>query len=707
MAAGPWRERAYRWRWWLAALGLLLVVRAALPEVLRRVIVSQASEALRARVDVGDVDLRLWRGGVALEDVAVRPLGAPDRPPPPPDADPNAVPPAFDEYSPILGFKRFAVEVRFLPLFSKIVQVRGIELDSPRVALDRLASGDINVMALVPKQEVTVETGATPGAAETPPPTPPASADSRGDAAADSGWNVGLDQFILSDGRIRFRDLALEGSEPVELGIDRIAVEEIGLSPAVYGKPGHIKLKLGIDEGSVDIDARLTLDGAKVKVTTEVTANRLPLRRARLYVPNVGWSDLRGELDLGLTYELEEAKTNALHGTLALRDVSVAVPDLEDVAIGWKSLAVNLERIDLLAQRAAVQEVALDGAIVTIRLHEGELLPALAKKKAAAAPSPAVPAGETPSPASDAGEGMPSPTPTSVAGEGTPSSSPAPADDVDAEKAPPEPWHWQVASIKLTNSKVRVLSTQAPVDAGVELAVANLSGEPDAIAHVTLGLALQPGTLALDGDLRLAAVPAFGGTLKIADLALPPLVAVSGAAPAELLPSAVLRSDLVIAAGLAAPGGGEAPADRLRVSGTLGVGDLRVAPPQSDGLTVELQDLDLRLDQLSVPGVIPPGQKAVAGDAIAVGLGLTLRDLKIARAGAQPLGVVAPGIVLTVPTLTVPASLAQLGPGDGVPIVTGELALDLDAPRVALGADDTTVQATRWHPPAGRAVVAA
>lgn len=398
MTAGPWRERAYRWRWWLAALGLLLVVRAALPEVLRRVIISQASEALHAKVDVGDVDLRLWRGGVALEDVAVRPLGAPDRPPPPPDADPKAVPPAFDEYSPILGFKRFAVELRFLPLFSKTVQVRGIELDSPRVALDRLADGDLNILALVPKQEVAVETGATPGAAEPPPPTPTASGDGTGEAAAGSGWNVGLDRFILGDGRIRFRDLALEGSEPVELGIDRIAVEEIGLSPAVYGKPGHIKLKLGIDEGIVDVDARLTLDGGKVKVTTEVTANRLPLRRARLYVPTVGWSDLRGELDLGLTYELEEAKTNALHGTLALREVSVAVPDLEDVAIGWKSLAVNLERIDLLAQRAAVQEVALDGAVVTIRLHEGELLPVLARP--GQAPAQGVPASGVPSPAS-------------------------------------------------------------------------------------------------------------------------------------------------------------------------------------------------------------------------------------------------------------------------------------------------------------------
>ena len=67
MEIATWRARAYRWRRWLIALAVLVLLRAALPEVLRRVIVSQASEALHAQVDVGDVDLRLWRGGFALE----------------------------------------------------------------------------------------------------------------------------------------------------------------------------------------------------------------------------------------------------------------------------------------------------------------------------------------------------------------------------------------------------------------------------------------------------------------------------------------------------------------------------------------------------------------------------------------------------------------------------------------------------------------
>ncbi|HSP99900.1 MAG TPA: DUF748 domain-containing protein, partial [Candidatus Dormibacteraeota bacterium] len=385
MTAGTWRERLHRWRWWVVAVAVLIVVRVALPEVLRRVVVSQASQALHARVDVGDVDLRLWRGGVTLEDVAVRAQGAPEPPPPPKNVDKNAPPPpAFDAYSPIVGFKRLAVELRYLPLFHKIIQLRDIELDTPRIALDRLASGDLNVMALVPKQQVAVEAGATPSAVPSPTTAAP--------AAASSPWSFGLDKFILNDGRIRFRDLALAGSEPVELGIDRISVDEVALTPAVYGKPASIALKLGVDEGTIDVKANLTLDGSKVSVSTDVTARGLPLRRARLYVPKVGWSDLKGELDLALTYELVPEQTNELHGTIGLREVSVAVPSLTDVAVGWKSLAVSLERIDLIAQRAAVREVALDGATVAMHAEGGDLLPALAPKGVAAAPAAAPPA---------------------------------------------------------------------------------------------------------------------------------------------------------------------------------------------------------------------------------------------------------------------------------------------------------------------------
>ena len=51
----------------------------------------------------------------------------------------------------------------------------------------------------------------------------------------------------------------------------------------------------------------------------------------------------------------------------------------------------------------------------------------------------------------------------------------------------------------------------------------------------------------------------------------------------------------------------------MGVSGTLGVAALKLAPPAAPGLSLDLQDLELRIDRLTVPGVLPPGEKAASG----------------------------------------------------------------------------------------------
>src|SRR6185369_15585475 len=95
-----WTAPLRRPRFWLVLLALAIVVRIALPYALRPLIESQASQALSARVTVGDVDLALLKGGVALEDVAVH-----TGPAPAPDAPPEAA----QAETPIVSWKRFAV----------------------------------------------------------------------------------------------------------------------------------------------------------------------------------------------------------------------------------------------------------------------------------------------------------------------------------------------------------------------------------------------------------------------------------------------------------------------------------------------------------------------------------------------------------------------------------------------------------------------
>src|SRR5262249_59155748 len=70
-----WPARLRSRRLWLLVLASILVLRIALPYVVRPILAWQASKATNARVDIGDVDLALYRAGIALNDVTVRPAG--------------------------------------------------------------------------------------------------------------------------------------------------------------------------------------------------------------------------------------------------------------------------------------------------------------------------------------------------------------------------------------------------------------------------------------------------------------------------------------------------------------------------------------------------------------------------------------------------------------------------------------------------------
>src|SRR5262249_52381631 len=153
--------------------------------------------------DIGDVDLALYRAGIALNDVTVRPAGwTPEHD----TGDP-----------PLISWKRLAVAVHWLPLFRKTIQLREVELESPRVAGARLQDGEINLMGLVPASSTQ------------PAPEQPAGTGDK--AAAKPGWGYGVDRIVLSDGGVRFRDLTIADVEPVELSLGSFEVKDIAFRP--------------------------------------------------------------------------------------------------------------------------------------------------------------------------------------------------------------------------------------------------------------------------------------------------------------------------------------------------------------------------------------------------------------------------------------------------------------------------------------------
>jgi hypothetical protein len=550
-----WTAPLRRPRFWLILLALVVVIRIALPYGLRPLIESQASQALSARVTVGDVDLALLRGGVDLEDVAVR-TGLP------PEAAAEASEPPADE-APIIAWKRFAVNLGWLALFGKTIRLEEIELDDPKIALDRLASGDLNLMALVPKSE--------PAPEDAPPPEP-------------STWGVAIDHFVLRQGGLRFRDHMVGGAEPIDIDVEAIDLQEIALQPGTYGEPARLQFDVAVDQGLLRVDSRLSLrpDGG-FDVDTDLKARRLPLNRSRVYVPDVGWTQLTGSVGFSVRHHLETGKRNELRGGATIDDLTLLVGGLEEPALSWKRLVVTLDPLDLLAQRAVVSSVDLRQASIVVRLTGGDVLPLMvaAQRKGVLV---------------EEGEAPPKP----------PAPEPAPAAEPAAE--PAKPWRWSVGTVQIADSVVDVYGhTPAPMQVGVQVGVQRLSDEGEHTAPVDVSLKIGEATLDLDGE-ALVKPPGFKGKLVIANLALPELVTFVGALPPELLQRGTLSLDLDLAAGSQAT-----PAGDVTVSGTLAFADPWMAKGDGKEFGVGAKTVDIGIEEVRLAGVMatpPPATPA-------------------------------------------------------------------------------------------------
>ncbi len=625
------RDRVWRRRRWIVALTVLLLLRAALPEVLRRVMIAQATKILRAQVAIGDVDLALYRGGIALKDVAVRAAVA---------AAGDA-----DTAPPLIGWKRLDIELRWLPLFRKTIRLQHVLLDSPRLAVDRLANGELNLLALLPAStETPPSTGPTPAATPAP---------------AARTWGFGVDRVILSDGGLRFRDLTLKDSEPVELNLEHVEVSDIALNQGVYGAPSTLHVAIAFDQGSVDLDARVALRDDGTSIAASLNAWGLPLRQTRLYIPAVGWSAFDGTLDAALTYRANTGRQNEISGTVALRDLSVQVPGLDRPALAWRNLTIRVDPVDLIAQRVAVTDVELSGASMLVRLQGGALLPLLAASvhdAAADAVSP-TPAGTTPTnvaptdtpqtegppPESAAVEPPPAePRPTATAtttatptteitstptteatptgtlestpGKAeTPRAEPQGAESQSAAAAESKPWTWSVATLRIDDSAVHLLGREAPLDLGLGLNASDIAGDVDSPAHVALAVTVGDGSVNVDGGLRLQR-PGFAGTIRIANLSLPQILISATTLPVELMRSGHLSTDLTVEAGMAVPDGDTLAPRDARVHGHIAIADAQMTTPAVPPLSIGARSVDLELKDLHVAGVLPGEHAPAAAD---------------------------------------------------------------------------------------------
>ena len=134
--------------------------------------------------------------------------------------------------------------------------------------------------------------------------------------------------------------MSKQSSEPIELRLPTVSIDDIAVQPGVYGGPARVHVMLRLDRGRVHADARIVAHDRGVDIDTDIKGHGLELQRARLYVPAVGWRSLDGTLGFGVHHRIEQAGRHDLRGAVMLRDLKVQVPDLPQPALSWKRLLV-------------------------------------------------------------------------------------------------------------------------------------------------------------------------------------------------------------------------------------------------------------------------------------------------------------------------------------------------------------------------------
>jgi hypothetical protein len=562
--------RRRRTQVWIGVFVFVLVFRAALPEVIRRVAISQADAALQGRIELGDVDLSLLGGGVTLEDLSVHvdervaePTGA--APAEPAETAQPAQPPIFRA-----GLLR--VNLRWTALFRKTVALEEITLDDFAVNVDRGKDGAL-VLPL-------------PVASDEPTPAPEPEA-----ASEPLTWGFAVESLALRRGDLAFRDFAIaDPAQEFRLALESVEAANLKLELAPSGGPGRFSLGARLDPGRIQLSGQVhDASPERLAFDLRVELEGLPVGGGRVYVPQFGWNDLQGALDTNLELHFELAGARRVGGTLALRDVSVAVPDLDVPALAWTRLGVEIVGVDLVAQHADVRSVALQGLSLVVDARAPKPLPlirGILEQMEEQSPQPDESTGPAPAPAAE----------------------PPPA--AGAPEAAPAPWTWAVSQIGVHDAKLEVRGAPRPLFVGVDVEVAELASAENAQPRIALTLKPSQGEIALGGKASLEPI-GFDGELRIADLALPPLVAPVAVPGLELLRGGSLRADLKLAAGPAAAVPGQGVAGAVRVAGSVGLAGLEVGEAKSSDFGVGWKDLAIELREVFLPDVlVPPAEGA-------------------------------------------------------------------------------------------------
>jgi hypothetical protein len=670
-------QHTLRQRRTLVLLGVflfLVAVRIALPFILRREIVSLADQALSGHIELDDLDLSLFRGGLTLHGLRLYAEKRASTPPTGQESGAAKEPVAkqaasVSEHAPVFSVSRLLVEVGWLALVRKTISVQELRLDTFAVRLDRARDGGLVIPRPLPSAG----------------PTPPEPEHKGG-----SPWKVRIERLQLRDGQIGFRDFAVaEKPQEFETTIELLSAEDLALvMGASEGKAGEIHLNARVGGGHFALEASYSMKETGPAIDSHITLSDFPIGGTRVYLPNLGWSDLHGIFSANLHHLFELGGAHHWSGTVALTDVAMTVPGTTEVPLGWKELSVEIGKVDIMDRTAAVSQVILEGAYVLLDPQGQTYVPALRFKQ---------PEGPAISPAATAPPAPPAPA--------------APA------------WRWKVSELEVKEARIDVLGGSRPLSLALDAKAGGLSHDLANRIPLSLKVAEGSGSVAVEGGFTVAP-PGFDGSIRIAGLELGPLTEPFAPAIGRLLRGGAASAELQLAAG--GPASPNAPSEGgVRASGKLGLTGLEVVDKDPKDFRIAWKELALDIHELFVPGVLAQSGAAKPGP-VAISLDrfqLTEPDVRLTKAETGlllPQTAVSPtSTAQGVPPASPPPAPAATPAKDeaGAPVVAEVNRMDLTRARIevtdrttkpfyrtAIFPLDLAATGVRWPGPAAKQV---
>ena len=344
-------------RWWqwliLLVMGVWVIVRTWLPGFIRQQVVTNLTAITTARVTLGDVDLNLLRGYIALQQLSF------------------TLP---EEKAPMLAVRNLEVNLRLRSLLRRAIDIEDLTLSGVQVEAVQEPNGQLNLTRLFPP--------APPEQPQTEPADLP---------------TLTIREFHVVDSLMTYQNRTRQGEPRFALAVNDLTTEKIDLQPRGLAAPVTVQLTGALDQSPLQGKAQILWQREHTSVDANIDVQQLALTALEPYLQDaLAFQKLNGQLGAQLHYRYqtgsEAPSAHALAGTVTVENLQVADPLSQQTALTLPKGKIDIETIDLAQHDIRVTSVELrDLKVSALQTPTGMNLASLvrtAKQDQATAASP-------------------------------------------------------------------------------------------------------------------------------------------------------------------------------------------------------------------------------------------------------------------------------------------------------------------------------